>query len=60
MGRAYVKKRIKRLKELADNIKDDADSKELLMIFHDVFKFLVERATPHGTEPTDTEEGDQE
>jgi hypothetical protein len=57
MGRAFVKKRIKKLKELADKIHDDEDSKELMMIFHDVFKFLVERAVPNGDEP---EEGDEE
>jgi hypothetical protein len=55
MGRAYVKKRIKKLKELAEK-ETDGESKELLMIFHDVFKFLVERATPRGTEATDLEE----
>jgi hypothetical protein len=56
MGRAYVKKRIKRLKELADK-QDDADSKELMLVFYDVFKFLVERAVPRGTEP---DEGDED
>lgn len=56
MGRAYVKKRIKRLKELADKETSDEDSKELLMIFHDVFKFLVDRAAPRGTEPEEGEE----
>jgi hypothetical protein len=54
MGRAYVKKRIKKLKELAAK-ETDGESKELLMIFHDVFKFLVERAVPRGTE---VDEGD--
>lgn len=56
MGRAYVKKRIKKLKELAEK-ETDGESKELLLIFYDVFKFLVERASPVGTEP---EEGEEE
>lgn len=49
MKRSYVKKRIKKMKELADKEKDN-DSKELLMIFHDVFKFLVEKIPLNETE----------
>jgi uncharacterized protein (DUF2336 family) len=56
MGKAYVKKRIRRLKELADK-ETDHESRELLMIFHDVFKFLVERASPRGTELDEPDEG---
>jgi len=55
MGKAYVKKQIKKLKVLADK-EEDLQSKEMLMVFHDVFKFLVDRTK--GGEPED--EGTEE
>lgn len=55
MGRSFIRKRIKKLKELADKEKDE-DAKEILLIFHDVFKFLAERASGE-TEPEEPEDG---